>query len=105
MFVLGTVRGGAYIDHSESLFPITEQELDEVITLLKTQPVFSVTWKKKPPITLSINGPAEEAQLIFDKFTWVDSTFKADIDDAGMKRLLKNFEALKKETDHAQISA
>ena len=105
LFVLGTVRGGMHAMESEAIFPITEREIDEVLALLKSQPVFSVTWQKQSPIILSIDGSAQEAKLIFKKTSFMDLSFVSSLDDASITRLRNIFESLKKETDFAQISA
>lgn len=111
LFVLGATRGGVHAnhydaaDHYEAVFPLTEQEIDEMITLLKSQPVFSVSWKKKYPVKLSIDRSSQKAKLIFKRFAWMDCSFVAGIDDEDVERLLGIFESLKGEAAIAQISA
>ena len=56
LFVLGArshVMESNPVDCSE-VFPISEQEIDEMLILLKNQEVFSVTWGEKRPVKLSI---------------------------------------------------
>jgi len=41
------------LDGYSEVFPLSEQEINEMLTLLKSQMVFAVTWRKKRPIKVS----------------------------------------------------
>jgi len=101
LFVFGArshISESSLIDYSE-VFPISEQEVDEMLTLLKSQKVFAVTWRKKRPVKLSIDGVSGEIKLVFKRFRWLDYNFIVDMEDGDIANLLKMFEELKAEND------
>lgn len=99
LFVYGATRGGVHASEYEEVFPITEREIDELIMLLKSQQVFSVNWKKRSSIQLTIDGSAQIVRLIIKKFTWMDYSFVARLGDRDIAQLLGIFELLKNEAD------
>ena len=106
LFVMGASRGGVQdTSEHEEIFPMSEREIDEMITLLKSQQVFSVSWKKRSTILLSIDEPSQVARLIFKTFTWMDYSFIARLDINDVTSLLSIFESLKNETSVNHISA
>jgi hypothetical protein len=106
LFVMGASRGGVQeVSEHEEIFPLSEREIDEMITLLKSQQVFSVSWKKRSTILLSIDGPSQVARLIFKTFTWMDYSFIARLDINDVTSLLSIFESLKNEASVDHISA
>ena len=106
LFVMGASRGGVQdASEHEEIFPLSEREIDEMITLLKSQQVFSVSWKKRSTILLSIDEPSQVARLIFKTVTWMDYSFIARLDINDVTSLLSIFESLKNEASVDHISA
>ena len=93
-------NSSSLVEYSE-IFPVSDQEIDEMIILLKSQPVFSVSWRKNKPVTLSVDGPSEVIKLVIESFSWMDFMLLVDMRDGDVGRLLKMFEALKSENDFA----
>jgi hypothetical protein len=103
---MGASKGGVQdSSEHEEIFPLTDREIDEMITLLKSQQVFSVSWKKRSTILLSIDGPSQVARLIFKTFAWMDYSFTARMNINDIANLLSIFESLKNETSVDHISA
>ncbi len=106
LFIMGASRGGIQdASEHEEIFPLSEREINEMLTLLKSQQVFSVSWKKRSTIQLSIDRPSQVIRLIFKTFTWMDYSFVARMGSNDVTNLCNIFESLRNETSIDHISA
>ena len=98
LFILGLNRAGRHdVEHSQ-VFPISAQRIDEMIVLLQTQQVFTVTWEADDPVELQLNLPANVITLICKGFGWMQRTFLAELTEDDMHKLHELFEGLKTES-------
>lgn len=111
LFILGArklsiksgVGNNGTTDYSEE-FPISDQDIDKVITLLKTQEVFSVTWQGKKPIEFSVDVSSRSIKLVVKRSVLIDYGFIATLEDRDVAKILSVFEALKGETASTLIA-
>ena len=101
--IRGSVGSSGTTDYSEE-FPISDLEIDKVITLLKTQEVFSVTWQGKKPIEFGVDVPSKSIKLVIKRSVLVDYGFIATLEESDVARILSVFEALKSETASSLIA-